>query len=237
MIRDLLASVVDYAGLFPPAQLGLEEAVREYERARCGPDRWALGRFVVPRARLAELRRPDWELSVIVDRPADVPAAAALETKLADAGQVRPCGIPVFYEIPVDRLDLLKPIAASGGRAKIRLATPPASSDLARFLLACAAAGVAFKATAGLHRPLRHREGHGFLNLFLAAALARAGGAEGDLADLLDDGSRDAFAFDAGGAAWRGRKVPLDGVRSFALSFGSCSFQEPLDHLRELGFL
>jgi hypothetical protein len=234
-MKDFLKGIVDYAGLFPPAELGMADAVREYARALSGPDRWALGRFVLPYARLPELRQPDWELSVIVDRRIDVPGAKALETKATTAEQIWPSNVPVFFEIPLTALDLLKPIARAGGRAKIRLANVPPSAELARFLRACAAEGVAFKATAGLHHPLRHAEGHGFLNLFLAAALAKDGAREEDVVRLLEE--REPFAFEAGAAAWRGRKIPFGDVRRFALSFGSCSFQEPMDHLRELKYL
>lgn len=234
-MKDFLAGIVDYAGLFPPAELSMAESVREYERARSGPDRWALGRFVVPQARLPEIGRTGFELSVIVDRKVDVPGAAALETRASTPEQIWTSDVPVFFEIPVTALGLLKPIARAGGRAKIRCANVPPSADLARFLLACAAEGVAFKATAGLHHPLRHAEGHGFLNLFLAAALARGGAREEEIVRLLEE--REPFAFEPGAASWRGRKIPLGDVRRFALSFGSCSFQEPMDHLRELKYL
>lgn len=51
----LLAAVVDYAGLFPPAGLTMAAAVGDYRRARGGPSAWMLGRFVVPAPRLPEL--------------------------------------------------------------------------------------------------------------------------------------------------------------------------------------
>jgi hypothetical protein len=51
----LLAGVVDYAGLFPPAALDMHAAVANYASYRAGPDRWMLGRFVVPAAQLEEL--------------------------------------------------------------------------------------------------------------------------------------------------------------------------------------
>src|SRR5438034_1113104 len=54
-LRALLTNVVDYAGLFPPAKLALERAIRHYARYRQNPDRWLLGRFIIPAARLAEL--------------------------------------------------------------------------------------------------------------------------------------------------------------------------------------
>src|SRR5690348_13527492 len=74
--RALMAGLVDYAGLYPPAGLGMLEAVRQYRGYLAGPDRWALGRFVVPAARLAEFesafeevccgeREPVWPLSVL----------------------------------------------------------------------------------------------------------------------------------------------------------------------------
>jgi len=49
--------VVDYAGLFPPASLEMTAAVTEYADHRNGPDAWALGRFVLPAARLDEFEK------------------------------------------------------------------------------------------------------------------------------------------------------------------------------------
>jgi hypothetical protein len=54
-LRALLTELIDYAGLFPPAQLPLERAVRNYAEYRNGPDAWMLGRFVCPAAKLREL--------------------------------------------------------------------------------------------------------------------------------------------------------------------------------------
>ncbi len=45
---------MDYAGLFPPAQLEMAAAMRNYAGYLSGPHAWMLGRFVVPVARLAE---------------------------------------------------------------------------------------------------------------------------------------------------------------------------------------
>ncbi|MEJ2720615.1 MAG: hypothetical protein P8181_05680 [bacterium] len=53
-IKVLLAGAVDYAGLFPPAALNMESAVRKYAEHRRGPYQWVLGRFVVPVSRLEE---------------------------------------------------------------------------------------------------------------------------------------------------------------------------------------
>ncbi len=54
-LRALLSGVIDYAGLFPPAQLPLDQALKNYAEYRAGPDAWMLGRFVCPAAKLAEL--------------------------------------------------------------------------------------------------------------------------------------------------------------------------------------
>ena len=53
--RVLLDGAIDYAGLFPPAQLDMAGAVVEYGSYLCSEDVWALGAFVVPAARLEEL--------------------------------------------------------------------------------------------------------------------------------------------------------------------------------------
>jgi hypothetical protein len=53
--RTLLVSIVDYAGLFPPAERDMEAAAAAYHRYRCGEHRWMLGSFVVPAERAGEL--------------------------------------------------------------------------------------------------------------------------------------------------------------------------------------
>src|SRR5947209_6150520 len=54
-LRAFLEGIVDYAGLFPPAQLPLDEAVRNHARYRRGPEAWLLRNFIVPAPRLSEL--------------------------------------------------------------------------------------------------------------------------------------------------------------------------------------
>lgn len=73
-LRTLLSGLIDYAGLFPPAGLGMAEAVRNYDTYVRGEHAWMLGRFIVPAARLAEyedtvrnsgLDANAWSLSVL----------------------------------------------------------------------------------------------------------------------------------------------------------------------------
>src|SRR4051812_40808415 len=54
-LQALLTGVIDYAGLFPPAALPLDQAIRNYAHYRAEPESWMLGRFIIPAARLAEL--------------------------------------------------------------------------------------------------------------------------------------------------------------------------------------
>jgi hypothetical protein len=82
---------------------------------------------------------------------------------------------------------------------------------------------------------------HGFLNLFLCAAFMYDGMGREEAEALLAEGDGAAFRFDESGVEWKGRRVANDGIaaarRGFAVSFGSCSFEEPLGDLRKLGLL
>ena len=190
----------------------------------------------------------------------------AFELRVRTAEDVRtaaprlPTSIDVFYEIPLDRDPgkMLAAIARVGGKAKARTGGVtadafPAARDLARFLVACARAAVPFKATAGLHHPLRasyrltyaadspHGEMFGFVNVLLAASLARTGARADVVAELLVERDPRAMRFRADGVEWRNRRVSGDALaetrNALALSFGSCSFREPIEELEALGLL
>jgi hypothetical protein len=243
-LRALLEGLIDYAGLFPPAALSMQDAVRNYARYREEEYAWALGRFVVPADRAQEVP-PEFALSVL---GVDEVKAASAEDVARIAGEAD--GRIVYVEI--SDVALLQDIARHGLRAKIRTggvtadAFPPIG-NVAQFLRACKEAGVAFKATAGLHHPLRCVKPltyapdaptgtmHGFVNVFLAAALLEHAD------EILPEEDAHAFAFDDDGAAWRGHRVSTDALRTmrreFATSFGSCSFEEPIGDLRALGWL
>jgi hypothetical protein len=243
-LRALLEGLIDYAGLFPPAALSMQDAVRNYARYREEEYAWALGKFVVPADRAQEVP-PEFPLSVLGIDEVKAAAAEDVERIAREAN-----GRVVYVEIT--DLALLDALARHGLRAKIRTGGVttdafPAIGDVTKFLHACKAAGVAFKATAGLHHPLRCVKAltyandaptgtmHGFLNVFLAAALL-------DHADaILAEDAPAAFEFDDDGVSWRGHRVSTDAMRTmrreFATSFGSCSFEEPIGDLRALGWL
>ena len=56
-LRTLLESVIDYAGLFPPANLGLRDALRTYAGSSAGPHAWVVDRFVAPGGMLEQIER------------------------------------------------------------------------------------------------------------------------------------------------------------------------------------
>jgi hypothetical protein len=296
LLRPLLAGSIDYAGLFPPAGLAMASAVRQYAEYRAGPDAWALGRFVVPVARLAELEgevealapgepASPWRLSALLGAEAAedlktlgefncrhaAPGATALSADAveAKAGSVEavdrllaamPRRVQAYLEIPLDRdpVPLVAAIARHGARAKARTGgltaeAFPTAQQLLGFLRACTATEVPFKATAGLHHPLRaeYRLTYaadsergtmfGFLNVFLTAAFLRQGLADGDALRLLEERSAEAFRFSAQAIVWRGHRLDRAAVEDARaagiVAFGSCSFTEPLGELRALGLL
>ena len=170
-------------------------------------------------------------------------------------------GVCAFYaEIPVvdDPACLVDAIAAAGARAKVRTGGVtrdafPTAEHVARFIRCCSARSVAFKATAGLHHPMRgeYRLTYessascstmfGFLNLFAAAALARLDDTDANLVALLEERDPAALRFDPDGIRWREHFLPthvLAATREASvISIGSCSFREPIADLRQLGML
>jgi hypothetical protein len=232
-LRVLLEGLIDYAGLFPPAALTMQDAVRNYARYRDGEYAWALGKFVVPKERVKEVPR-EFPLTILgID-----------EVKTLDDAK------PGAF-VETNDLTLIPELKRRGLRAKIRTGgltedVFPSPEAVANFIRACKEAGVPFKATAGLHHPLRCVKPltyepnaavgtmHGFVNVFLAAAMTD------DAEAILRETDAKAFEFDDEGATWRNRRVSVDelkAMRQFATSFGSCSFEEPISDLKELGWL
>ncbi len=292
-IHGLVSSVIDYAGLYPPAQLDPKTTLQNYARLHGSPRDWMLGRLVWPATKLEDLSTlavglapeavaPEtlgaWAISCVV-APAGSPqfiedvdliqqfnevheregeAAMridSIEMVANDAASIEvglsqlPDDIFPYFEVAVDR-DPRGMIAALVGEeagAKFRTGgtTPqahPAPEDLARGIHACASAGVAFKATAGLHRALCHfnlaagARQFGFLNVFIGAAMtyARKLDVEG-LTRFLTVESVDEIDFSEKALMWKGVRISSEEIvearARFVHSFGSCSFDEPWDDL------
>jgi hypothetical protein len=296
VIHALLRHSIDYAGLFPPAGLGMREAVDNFARYIRDRSSWALGRFVVPAQRLGEFESaaqphltqpgsPSWRLSALLaaDLERDLSAVIdfnrrnesrgdgvavidSVELKADSTGAVQnaldrvPRHLQAYIEIPIagDPGDLIRLINRRGSRAKVRTggtepgAFPPAA-DLARFIVSCVRTAVPFKATAGLHHafraeyPLTYAPASprgtmfGFLNLFLAAAFVRLGLDQRSAEHVLEEGSLEAFEVQEDGISWHGHRVGLGDLEQTReqgmVSFGSCSFIEPLQELYGLHLL
>ena len=294
-VDALLKGLIDYAGLFPPAGEDMRRALENYASYAKGPDRSALGRFIVPIARLTELqnqgrdlmprgkRADPWRLSVLV--PADIGAAAeemsrfnrdhasgsrhgravidAVEMKATDAEEIGhqrralPSELTAYFEIPLtgDMPTLLAAVSRIDARAKVRTGgvTPdafPSAESLTEFIIGCAQAKVAFKATAGLHHPVRsdyrltyepnspRGTMYGFLNVFLGAVLVYSGEGHETCQAVLEENDPSTLSFDGTGIRWRDRVVTAGQIAAarskFAIAFGSCSFREPVDELAAL---
>lgn len=189
----------------------------------------------------------------------------ALEVKIAADKEVFvisekvPEDIVVYFESSIDDADnVIGAISKMKRRAKLRTGgvTPdaiPSSQALAEFISSCKRHRVAYKATAGLHHPLRsvHRltyepdspvgTMHGFLNVFLAASWIYDGLEPDEAVDLLEERSEASFLFSDDEVRWQSRALPLAKIikarENLAISFGSCSFQEPIDDLKSLRLL
>jgi hypothetical protein len=147
--------------------------------------------------------------------------------------------VPVFIEVPGPAtpawLAAADEVAACDHRLKLRLGHVdhdliPDAGTVATWIDAALDRECRFKATAGLHRAVRHDpEGggaHGFLNVLVATQVLWDGGSVADATEALEQ--RDGAALAA---------TDLPSARRWFTSFGSCSVTEPLDDLISLGLL
>jgi len=117
--RLFLDGLVDYAGLFPPANLDMAASVAEYRQARNAATGWIIDRFIIPASRLNELAaeltstmtagEPPWDISVILDTggepwlhsiSSDVATATAFARELAPAVRFTMAEV----KVPIDLL-------------------------------------------------------------------------------------------------------------------------------------
>jgi hypothetical protein len=126
-LRALLTRAIDYAGLFPPASLELQPAMRNYAQYTRGPDVWMLGPFILPVAQFDTAAREIAEfdkahplrVSALGPRTdnADVfihSLAAAMDAKdsfaaiCGDAASVEQFEMPLPGEVNVDLLQAIR---------------------------------------------------------------------------------------------------------------------------------
>ncbi|HTS50147.1 MAG TPA: hypothetical protein VMH05_19510 [Bryobacteraceae bacterium] len=246
-LRALLTHLIDYAGLFPPAALSWPQVSANYARYLASPESWILNRLVLPANLKGAQLESNWRVTLLVDdEPGPLPPQIeTLETKAA-----RRLSRPTYCEAPLAQI--------TDSYAKIRTGglTPdaiPRSEEIAEFLHSAAARRVPFKATAGLHHPIRSQRAltyatdspravmHGFVNVFVAALFATLSAEQRILVDILNETDPSAFRFLDGEMFCRGLGIGTAQIaearHDFAHSFGSCSFEEPIADLKELGWL
>ncbi|WP_206300629.1 hypothetical protein [Streptomyces scopuliridis] len=153
-----------------------------------------------------------------------------------------------YVEVPLagDRapVAVLRLLAQGHRAAKVRCGGLraelfPSCQSLGAFVHACVTEDVPFKATAGLHHAVRHRDErtgfihHGFLNLLLAVCRVADGGTVEAAVAVL--GSTDTEALTA--EARQVSTATAAKARALFVAYGSCSTSEPIDDLRALGLV
>ena len=191
-LKALLSRLIDYAGLYPPAALPLEIVVERYRCFLASPDGWVLNRLVLPVTKLVDAPLAEnWRVTLLVDEePGPLPPQVeTLETK----GSKR-LSLPTYCEAPMSQIGNAFAKLRTGGLTPDAI---PSAEQIAGFLTEAAARRLPFKATAGLHHPVRsvrpltyapdspRAAMHGFLNVFAAAAFAWHGAERQVISDLL----------------------------------------------------
>ena len=239
--RALFGDLIDHAPTFPPEELPLDQGLAEHRRVRGSDHGWIVNRFVCPASSLSELGDEALRLSVVLDT-GELPHADA-RIEAVEAAGIDPeilfdAAPEIYAELPLrdDVSFRILQLGELGIRAKVRCggAAVPSVPALAEFVEACRRLDVPFKATAGLHQPMRHGDEHGFLNLLAAAVF-------GDEEAALEENEEGAFAVTAEAFTCGDRSAGADEIarvrRELFVSFGSCSVQEPIDGLAALGLL
>jgi len=298
-LQALLGNIIDYAGMYPPAELPLSESLRNYIKYKGGREAWIVNRFVCPANRISELeagikwhgyedrfgvcvvgRGGDNSADFLSNTLADIKSARKVDRAFFDVFETR---LPaqslgsaelghlilritraldedtaLYLELPTTdqwETDIPRAIEAiakqKGVAAKLRTGGVtkdafPTSAQVALFIEECARHKVAFKATAGLHHPIRKYDNgigatmHGFLNVFLAAAVAHCFRVDmSDLIPILEVSDPTEFRCLTNRISignWHLSYKQLRASRSFAHTFGSCSVTEPLGDLAHIGY-
>jgi hypothetical protein len=286
-LHALLTAIVDYAGLFPPAQLNLATAIAQYQHHQTEPHSWMLGRFVLKLSQFETFQqfiptgKPQMislildgepeaalqQLSTLMKRDSSPIRIAALEIPTYPVSQLigilpqLPAEIEVYCEISweQDWQSYLKVLPGYSVGVKIRTGglTPqafPSPEQLSLLIFSLAQAGIPFKATAGLHHPLptisplppepnrRLASMHGFLNVAIATSLAYTQKSTlKDIQAILETKTLKDFNFADQEIGWLDHRLNLADIQrtrsQFFRSFGSCSFQEPIEDLKQLSLL
>lgn len=166
--------------------------------------------------------------------------------------------IPVFFEVNLSEnyeqeiIRTVETIASIKKNCGYKLRTGgiepsafPEPEVIAFAIMTCCEYNVPMKCTAGLHHPIRHYNNevnsvmHGFMNVFAAGILAYTSGLdEQEIIEVLTDEDPYEFIFNENGFIWNETEITNSEIASarekFMLSYGSCSFNEPVDDLKTM---
>lgn len=169
--------------------------------------------------------------------------------------------IPVFFEVTLTEnyeqeiIRTVETIASIKKNCGFKLRTGgvepsafPKPEVIAFAIMTCCEFNVPMKCTAGLHHPIRHFNSevntlmHGFMNVFVAGIIAFYSGIdESEIIDVLTDDDPYDFIFNENGFVWNEIEITNSEIKSarekFMLSYGSCSFDEPVSDLKTIELL
>ncbi len=318
--NNFMNGIIDYAGMFPPANLELYPAFKNYLEYINSEDEWMMDKFICSMKSLTSFTDKDSDVfSMIKDYDSERRASFSLlltggktakefllslesdlklvkeftgnnnntevnsfEVKLPDElfDKHNTNGLKTFlndsynmldgfdmqesmiffepmvndnYEFVFEKLANTSTEIKSKAGFKLRTGgiTPelfPSTEQVSFALKACRENKVRFKATAGLHHPVRHYNNsvstkmHGFLNVFGAGILAYSNQLSlKEINDIVKDERTESFIFTDGGFRWNDIPANTGSItkarNEFVKSFGSCSFDEPKDDLKQLNLL
>jgi hypothetical protein len=166
--------------------------------------------------------------------------------------------IPVFYEVSLTidyEAEIIRTVESIGSINRgcgYKLRTGgiepnafPEPEVIAFAIMTCCEFDVPMKCTAGLHHPIRHYNDevkanmHGFMNVFAAGILAYTSNLdESEIVEVLTDEDPYEFMFTENGLTWNENEITNSEIKTarekFMLSYGSCSFNEPIDDLKAM---
>jgi hypothetical protein len=279
--------VIDYAGLFPPAELSLGKAITNYYNYLNSPDSMMLSKFIIPASLLnsvppalnEKILSVNGSFAVIISNTSEdiENIISSINKTLIKALEIKPGvnldnlldkiilikneinkNIEIFIESSInpdnELIEEIKVLRKNGINAGYKLRTGgltpdafPSPEIIASVIKSCSENGIPFKATAGLHHPFTHFNSdvnsrmYGFINIFSAGMFTvKYHPDEKELADIITDENPGNFFFEDK-LSHKKYELSSDEIRNsrknYFISFGSCSFNEPLEDLRKLKLL
>lgn len=169
--------------------------------------------------------------------------------------------IPLFLEARLDEnyegtiLNVTESLASLNKSYGYKLRTGgiksdmfPSSEQIAYCILSCIEFGIPMKCTAGLHHPIRYYDKnlkitvHGFFNVFIAGIMAYALNlSEEEIISIIREENVREFSFTEDYLKWKDYELSWQHIKeareNLMVSFGSCSFTDPVEDLIELKLL